>query len=294
MTKGTNSIGPFEDVNAHYVKNAIIPPPELPSEVVKYTRIVIDSKDRNKSLHPFANKYEVRLATEVTDVMSAKLVSADIPLSMYMINDYFNTLNIVYNDIAYKVVLDNGDYSNTGLATMITTRINAVIGSNAFSVSYNTTTDNYTFAANEEFALDFRAPKNSLDALLGFAKQQYTSSATGTAPFPNIIKSVYRKNFNFNNYIIMYIDQFDNYQSPSNELDRCFAVIPSSYNQLSFSDHPDLRKTFSPPIPRMTRLIIRFFDRYGNPYDFQNIEHRFELQLQSNKQARKYNSIFGN
>lgn len=290
----TNTNGPFEDVNSHYIKNAIIPPPEIPSEIIKYTRIVVDSKDRNKNLHPFANKYEMKLPNEVTDVMSAKLISADIPLSMYMVNDYFNTLNIVYDGSQYTVVLENGNYSDTGLATMITTRLNSVVGSNSFSVSYNTNTDNYTFAAAEPFSITFGTSKNSLDPLLGFAKEQYSSSVTGAEPYPNIIKSPYRKNLNYNNYAIMYIDQFDNYQSPSTELDRCFAVIPSIYNQQSFSDHPELKKVFSPPIPRLTRLFIRFLDRYGNPYDFENIEHRFEILFQSNKQARKYNSIFGN
>jgi hypothetical protein len=286
--------GPFEDISSHYIKNAIIPPPETSSEVIKYTRIVVDSKDRDKSLYPLANKYEMKLPNEVSDVMSAKLISADIPLSMYMVNDFFNTLNIVYNGSPYNIVLDNGDYTDGGLATMMTTRLNAVVGSNTFSVSYNANTDNYTFAAAQSFSMTFGGSKNSLDTLLGFEKQQYTSSATGSAPFANVIKSVYRKNLKYNNYAIMYIDQFDNYQSPSTELDRCFAVIPSVYNQQSFSDHPELKKVFSPPIPRLTRLFVRFLDRYGNPYDFENIEHRFEILLCSNKQARKYNSIFGN
>jgi hypothetical protein len=280
------------ELNEHYIKNAIIPPPETPGEVIKYTRIAIDSKDRNKTLHPFANKYEIRLNNEVTDVMSAKLKSADIPLSMYLINDYFNTLYLSYDGMSYNVVLDKGNYTETSLATMMTTKLNNAVGSNVFQVTYNTATDNYTFACHNIFTLTFGTSKNSLDALLGFAKEQYTATNTGSDPFDYIIRSPYRKNFNYNNYLIMYIDQFDIIQSPSTELDRCFAIIPSVYTQLSMSDHPDIIKVFSPPIPRLTRLIIRFLDRYGNPYDFQNMEHRFELLLQSNKQARKYNSIF--
>jgi hypothetical protein len=102
-------MGPMEVVD-HYIKNAVIPPPETASEIIKFTRIVVDSKDRNKSLNPSANSYEVRLPNEVTDVMSAKLMSADIPLSMYLVNDYFNTLNIVYNTVTYTVVLENGKH----------------------------------------------------------------------------------------------------------------------------------------------------------------------------------------
>jgi hypothetical protein len=295
MVNNVNKLpSPFEDINTHYYKNAVIPPPEAPGEIIKYTRIAVDSKDRNTILHPEPNRYEIKLSNEVTDVMTARLISADIPLSMYMVNKYFDKLYVVYDGTPYTVALDHGDYTETAFATMVTTRLNAIIGSNTFTVSYNTATDNFTFAAAAVFSLDFGSSSNSLGAMLGFAKEQYTSNATGSSPYPNIIRSVYRKNFKYNNYIIMYIDQFDTYQSPSTQLERSFAIVPAIYTQLSISDKPELKKFFSPPIPRLTRLIVKFLDRYGNPYDFQNTEHRFEILLESNKQARKYNSIFGN
>jgi hypothetical protein len=61
---------------------------------------------------------------------------------------------------------------------------------------------------------------------------------------------------------------------------------------LNISAAPELIKIFSPPIPRLTKLVITFLDRYGNPYDFCNMEHRFEILVKSHKQARKYCHIF--
>jgi hypothetical protein len=274
-----------------YYNNAVIPPPLSPSEVIKYTRIAIDSKTRDKSLFPNANKYEIKLNNEVSDVMSAKLINADIPMSMYLINQYFDTLVVTQNGTTQNIQLEHGDYNEVDLATMITDSLNNVF-EDQFAVSYNKNKDNFTFRSKTAFTLTFGTSSNSLDALLGFDKAVYTSTAIGVSPYNHVITGTYRKNFTYNNCVIMYIDQFDCYHSPANEMDRCFAILPSVYSLLSISDHPELIKTFSPPIPRLTKLIVKFLDRFGNLYDFNNLEHRFELLLTSHKQGRRYNSIF--
>lgn len=275
-----------------FYKNAIIPPPEAKSENIKYTRLAIDSKDRDKSLFPNANNYEVRLNNEIDDVISAKLINADIPLSMYMINKYFDTLVVQQgSDTPQNIQLDHGNYNENELATLITDALNNAFGDSTFTVTYNTNKDNFSFVSTSPFSLIFGTSSNSLDMLLGFSKKTYTSINLGRVN--HVINAEYRKNFNYNNCIIMYIDKFDTYQSPSNEIDRCFAILPSVYTLLSISDNPELIKIFSPPIPRLAKLIISFYDRYGNPYDFSNMEHRFEILVKSHKQARKYNQIFG-
>jgi hypothetical protein len=277
-----------------YFQNALIPPPEEKSEVVKYTRIAIDSKDRNKSLYPNANKYEIKLSDDINDVISAKLINADIPLSMYLINMYFDTLTVQQGEVTYNIQLEHGDYTATELATLLTETLNNQFGANSFGVSYNTNKDNFTFVSTDTFSLIFGESDNSLDVVLGFGKRQYVSSQIGSAPLTHVIKGEYRKNFEHNNCAIMYIEQFDNYKSPSNEIDRCFAILPSVYTLLNVSDSADLIKVFSPPIPRMAKLVVSFLDRYGNPYDFSNLEHRFEILVKSHKQARRYNQIFSN
>lgn len=275
-----------------YNKHAVIPPPVTSVENYKHTRLVIDSKDRNKALFPNPNSYDIKLDTEVSDVISAKLINADIPMSMYMINAHFDNITFRVDNNVYDIQLEHGNYTETEFASMVTAAMNEVMPE-TFSVTYNTIKDGFTFGSTVSFSLVFGNKANSLGAFLGFADTTYTSTETGNAPFDHQIKSVFRKNFLFNNCVIMYIDQFDCYRSPSNEMDKCFAILPSVYSLLNISDHPELIKTFSPPIPRLNKLIVSFLDRYGNPYDFQNMEHRFELLLTSHKQARRY-TIFGN
>ena len=275
-----------------FFRNALIPPPEEKGEVVKYTRIAIDSKDRDKSLYPYANKYEIKLSDDINDVISAKLINADIPMSMYLINKYFDTLIVKKNNNNYNIKLEHGDYNETELATLITNALNNQFGANTFLVSYNSNKDNFTFASIDAFSLLFAESNNSLDVVLGFDKKTYISNVSLNLSYTHVIQAEYRKNFEHNNCLIMYIDQFDNYRSPSNEIDRCFAILPSVYQVLNISDTPDLIKVFSPPIPRLAKMVISFLDRYGNPYDFNNLEHRFEILVKSHKQARKYNQIF--
>lgn len=279
-----------------YVQAAIIPPPITYNHEndIKYTRIVFDSKDRDVELFPEPNNYEVKFDDDIEDVLSVQLLSIDVPLSTYMINKYFSKLTFQTGASPVTVDLYHGDYTNTGLADMITSRMNSV-ASNNFLVEYDSIKDNYVFRSKVSFSVHF-PEKNSLHMLLGFKNKTYTSivDTSGPAGYGHIIKSEFRKNFKFNNYIIMTIEQFDLIKSNSNILYKTFAVIPDNYSNLNISNEPKIIKSFTPPVPRIAKIKISFMDRYGNLYDFQNIDHRIELLFASHKQARKYQNIFVN
>lgn len=280
-----------------YVSYAVIPPPQSKDleGSRKYTRVVIDSKDRNASLFPNPNDYEVTLDDDINDVISAQLISADVPLPMYIINEHFCTLHVRVGGSLTEVVLDKGDWDagNNTLPFMIEQRLNAVFPS-TFKVEYNGNLDNYMFMATVPFELDFTTQPNTLHALLGFKKKVYVSTTSGVAPYSNQIVSEYRRNLDFNNYAVLYIDQFDLNRSASNVTNRSFAIIPKSpYQFLSITDDVKIIKNFTPPIPRLSKIKIRFLDRYGNAYDFQNMDHRLEILFTSFRQSRKYMDILG-
>lgn len=278
-----------------YIQNAIIPPPQELAATEpkhKYTRIVIDSKDRDITLFPDPNKYEIRFDDDIDDVVSAQLLSIDIPLSSYMINKFFCEFDVTISGNMSTVVLDEGDYTATSLATMVQSKLNAI--SNNFEVTYDEIKDNYIFKSQVPFSISFVNQTNSLHQLFGFKKDTYTSTATGTVPYTNVVKSLYRRNFKFNNYIIMNIEQFDINKSNSNLIQKSFAIIIDNYSNVNLGDEPKIIKTFSPPVPRLAKIRISFKDRYGNPYDFQNMDHRLELLFTSYKQKRKYQNIFFN
>lgn len=280
-----------------YINNAVIPPPNSSADYenyTKYTRVIIDSKDRDKSLFPQPNAYEIKLDDDIDDVINVQLLNISVQMSMYMINQYFNTFTLQINGIKYDIILDTGNYTESELATEIANKCNVVAPGN-FACAYNTKLDNFIIKSKDPFTLHFETQENSLCHLLGFDTKSYASSLDASdATYTNVVKAPYRKNFAYNDYIIMCIDQFDINKSNTTDLNRSFAIIPSMYKNMNISDDPQIKKYFSPPLPRLAKLKIKFLDRFGNLYDFNNIDHHFELLFESFKQKRKYQNIFFN
>lgn len=280
-----------------FFNNAVIEPPKefmFYENNKKYTRIVVDSKDRNQSLFINPNEYEVVLDDDINDVVSAQLVSADVPFVTYLINNIFNQLFITIGGTTSTITLTIGDYSATDLASHIQSRLNA-LSANNFSVSYDSVKDNFRFRSKIAFTLVF-PERNSLSMLLGFDNNRsFSSTVPGTEgdAFVNVVQSPYRKNFNFNKYIYLVIDQFDLNKGNAKPINKSFAALTEQYTNLSINDKPKIVKYFSPTIPRLGKLKISFYDRFGNMYDFQNHDHRLEFLFTSFKQKSKYQNIFG-
>ena len=274
--------------SADYMKNAVIEPPKDFDENLRITRIVVDSRARNRTIFPSPNSYDFDFDDDINDVVSATLKIADIPMPLYLINSYFNKLVVNIGGVDYTVELSNGDYTATEIATELQTKTSTVTGSTV-TVSYITRTDNFKFVMAQPFTLKFKGYSNPLNQLLGFGVKDYIA-VSGIGGYE--IVGEYRKNFEYNNYLILDIETFDNLKSIDRDLNKSFAIIPKNPNMLNIVDDFDYVKKFSPPINKVARLKIRFYDRFGNPYDFQNFDHRFEIVFMSHKQRRKYGNIF--
>lgn len=258
-----------------FINKAIIEPPKDIIDDFKKTRVIVDSRIRNKNLFPSQNSYDIQFDDDINDVSKCELIYADIPMPLYLINKNFNTITFTINAITYNIILESGDYSISELATALQTQM-----ANEFIVEYVPRTDNFRFTNTSAFSIDF-TPVNNLSMLLGFRQQVYHSNNF-------VINSEFRKNLNYNNYLIMDIEQFDVLKSSDKDLNKTFAIIPKHYNDLNICDDIRYIKKFSPPIPKLARLKIKFYDKFGNPYDFQNMDHRFELMFENYRQRRKY------
>lgn len=282
-----------EELKRLYQENAVIAPPEAKEkEGTRSTRVVVDSKDRDKSLFKNPNAYEIVFDDQIEDVVSAKLLNIKVPLSQYMVNKYFDTINVKVGTTSYDIAIPHGMYNVDNLATATSDALNSVISSGQFQVTYDSVKDNFVFKSSTTFVLSF---PNDVSRLYGFAeKTEYVSSQPIDvgSPFKNVVVPPFRKDFEYNNYVVMTIDQFDINKSTNSNLVRSFAILTLDYSTLNISDAPQITKSFSPPISRLQKLRIRFFDRFGNPYDFNNMEHHFEMVFESLKQQRKYTSIF--
>lgn len=275
-----------------YYQNAIIRPPKdmtFLDNNTRFSRIVVDSRVRDKTLFPNPNSYEVPLEDDVNDVKTAKLIIMDMPMPMYLINTYFQNLYFKIGTTEYIAPVAIGDYNPSDLATAMTTALNTQVAS-TFSVTYDSRLDNYNINATVSFTLQFLNKLNTLDQLLGFSSlRDYTSIPDSNTPsHPNLVKSQYKKNFDYNNYVIMDIDQFDVVKSIDRELNKSFAMIPKRFSSLNIGDEAEIIKSFSPPLGKLVKLRIKLYDKFGNLYDFQNMDHRFELLITSYKQRRKY------
>lgn len=279
-----------------FYNNAVIEPPKefmFYENNKKYTRIVIDSKDRDQNQYENPNDYTIVLDDDINDVVSAQLVSADVPFTSYMINENFNKLYVTIGGNTYSIILTFGDYTTSTLASHMESMLNALLAGN-FSVSYDSIKDNFRFRSKVVFSLVFQGVTNPLNSLLGFKQQTYTSTVSSEQDaFVNVIQSPYRKNTDYNKYIYLVIEQFDLNKGNAKPINKSYAALTEQYTQLSINDRPKIVKYFSPSIPRLSKLKISFYDRYGNKYDFQNQDHRLEFIFTSFKQKSKYQNIFG-
>lgn len=280
----------FED--SDYAKYSVIKPPaEFRGDNEKYTRVVVDSRIRNKSLFPNPNDYEVPFDDDINDVIKAQLIYIDLPFSTYLVNTNFNKVVVNIGGVDKIAVLSTGDYDTTSFTTELQAALDrATVTPSTITASYVQRTDSFKFTSASAFTIKFVNQTNTLALLLGFADNK-DYPATNTGSNYELVAS-FRRNFNYNNYIIMDIDQFDLLKSIDKELNKTFAIIPKNYDVLNMAEDAQYTKRFSPAIPKLNKLRVRFYDRFGNNADFQNMDHRFELLITSFKQKRKYGNIF--
>jgi hypothetical protein len=262
-----------------YYSNSIIKPPtEAISDKKKY-HMVIDSYLRNKNLFPNPNDYSIDFYSDLNNVISVKLINIDLPFSSYLINVNCGSFIMSYNGGSLVTIsLDYGDYTASELVTMIQSKINSAYGSAVVSISYNSNQDKFQFTSANGFVIKF---DNYLKEILGFINDTNNSVS-------NVLTAPYRKNFEINNYIVMQIEQFNVLDNENKLLKDSFAIIPKTYT--SYNLHDDdihYKKTFTPPIARLAKIRVKFLDRFGNLYDFQNIDHRFEIIFETHHSYRK-------
>jgi len=290
--------------------HAIIPPPEN-KDIFRKKRLIIDSRDRNTTRYPNPNKYTIRIDEGLQDVVGIELAISDFPFNEYNITPNNNILHISIDppgtNLTYtSVEIPPGKYDGTDLSTTLETEISTSFPNTSWNVQFNPNTSKITISSSTTpFSLNFKnaIPRKfdeyndvydymsrSIGRVLGFSPEEYTiQSATYeiTAPYPVDLRN--------ESYIIMFLSRAKLYLSPNNASNQCFAILRLENNDkwLSTLNTEPVRKSFTPPIPDMSSLSFKFVDYYGNAYDFQNKEHRFELIVTMMKQGRKYTETAG-
>lgn len=279
-------------------------------------RVVIDSRDRDRVAFPKPCKYEISLDDDLRDVVSVRLVGADVPFASHTLpftepasGRTFTVRSQAFNGGApVNVVMSPGNYTTIGdLVSEIGQALSRTILNSFVDVDYDQRQDMLYFFADQAFDITcdlYKAPK--VAKLLGLQSAQPPQSAqqqpvpqpqlpklgsassvpTSTVPNINIasaraqgLRMPYRVDTSGERYIVM--DLTPNAElltSVNDAINRTFAIIPSSADtNVSWREGAAVEKSWSTPIARLSKVGISFLDYYGNDYDFQNQDHRVEL-----------------
>jgi hypothetical protein len=106
-----------------------------------------------------------------------------------------------------------------------------------------------------------------------------SGSITVTNAINGRIVAPFRKNFARDKYIVLRVTNVESIYGITNIIDRSFGIINSKDCALNNEYKHDSYKHFDPPLNSLKKLQISFYDYNGNLYDFQNQEHRLELDF---------------
>jgi len=274
----------------------------------KDMRVVIDSRSRDQKVHPSPSSYEVDLPDDLHTVHSARLLYAQLPFSSYDVpageaqnvtvvvqtapppaaptaatgrlvpGDYGEgsllaaALQAALNDIRIVVTDGSGDSNNDVLQT--------------FSVTHESIRDAFLIRSNAIFAFDTNqlASVSATARLLGFpsvsADAVYPAELDDDgSDYKYLLATPFRRCVDPRPYIIMRVQVpgCDTLNSPSPAAHRAFAIIPRENPSIAVDDMFPFRKNWTPPLARVARIRMSFTDPDGQPYDFQNQDHRIDI-----------------
>jgi hypothetical protein len=117
-----------------------------------YSRLILDTGDRNTSLYPNSNNCVISLS-QAYSVKELIIESISIPFSYYTINSSNYNLEFFVFPTTYNINIPFGNYSGPQLASQIQSLMNTVHPAPPFSVSYNANNYKFTFSNTINFTL---------------------------------------------------------------------------------------------------------------------------------------------
>ena len=296
--------------NFDYNNSSVIKPPDdliknMPS---RYTRVVIDSRHRDTDIYQDPANYSVEVDQYIEDVICGEIIITDIPFSNYVINKnncsfyigsspsatrqdlgLANSLKMSYKSFKSAelstallnmtfIVLDQGIYTNESLITHIANKLPA-----GFTISLNIQTLKVMISStNGWFSLYF---PNYLGNMLGMDGSYVYFSVPGD----DSITSTGVISLNVENYIVLSIYNMSINVSSNDVINKSTMLVSRTDSMLnSKSNLVPIKKYFNPVIPKIIRIRVKLTDSYGNPYDFQNMNHRIEILYESRRHLMKY------
>lgn len=260
------------------------------------TRIVVTSADRDLRTHPDPSTYVVHMPYDIFNVCSIKLVSAVLPKeAAYLVGfGSAQTVSVLLSGQPAPVAatLPAGNYGTGGadLALALKDALDAAAfassASNEFSVAVDPHLDRFVIRSTMPFALDTSKMHPATIQVLGLrpnAQQSALLDASGDPAYPWVLNAPFRRCFDAPQrtaaVLRLRLPSAELLVSASQTLNRAFAILKPGRNDM---DACPYEKRWAAPVSRLSRFHVEFVDAYsGNPYDFQNQDHRLEFVIES-------------
>lgn len=216
-----------------YSRSSAMEPWTSPGKVYSKT-VLVDSRDRDTSIHPNPNRYRVLLPASLRNVTSARLVSAEIPGMFYVFTAARGntSLHVSLQNPAesHTIVIPDGNYTAFSMADALRTALDDAFAGTTFEVSLNQSTMRYTITNNDGRPLTVHCSAGSpgvgtapftwgLGYYLGFEKADL-SDASGAVTAPGVL------NVRPETYMLLKIRGLDTVYQTGGVERRSFAKIP--------------------------------------------------------------------
>jgi len=242
-------------------------------------------------------KYTFNLPTSFKNVISIKLLSFELPETIYNFTKSFSNRTFTVNctsasvgstaGVDTEVKIDEGKYTKTTLMAEIQRKLIATVDSD-FLVAEDSADTTFIRIRNSSnlktFTLKFPGIKDKINLgyILGYRSQEFASTNSSSV---NTVVASNIPNIDFNNYLYF---SFNDYQMSVNQ--NHYAVINNNFvtknifaklQNKSTESNSDyfIKKSYFGPVT-LERVTFELLDRYGKPLDLKGLDYSFSIELE--------------
>lgn len=275
-----------------FTNSAVIRPEKHEPTAEAYTRIVVSSYDRDHTIYPEPNDYVFMLYEQLEDVSAIELDVADISPTPYNVSKWNNTLIVVLEDTHQErtVTLAPGVYGVMDIRDGLEGGLKAAFPQAKFKIMFDDIKCHFVLLCDQRFQL--RPSPNTMYKVLGFGRGNvYLCRRTDDVEHPFGLESPYCSLLEAESPIILHIDGMGSMNSMNRSIHKGLFIIPrKGVPETRVNSNYKIRKSFNPPLPKVSSLRIRFMNVHGELYDFQNRDHIIELMFSYRSNNRRYHS----
>lgn len=267
------------------------------SQRTKY--IFVDSTNRDTSIYASGNSYTLHLTNPVHSIVQVDLVAAKVPNTMYNLTDGSNVL--VFTDdsnVTTNVSISTGYYSAMGLAQALANASGFI-----FAIDFIESEGKFLFSSNIAFTID--GTTEEIRTMLGIDSGPHPSFWASTSPIyaadptygsRSLYKTTRIADLSTNEYVFLDIEELRTTSvldakkliqgtTEGSSIRSTFGMIPLDVNSgciKNYKETTDYKQyiIYNSPIPKISRLTIRWVDKSGVPLNFQGFDtNAFTLRI---------------